>query len=112
MKNDQWFRKGDKVMECMTDAEVAAALPNAILGPDAPTKPGVVYCVEEFMEHPCGNVLTLVGVDEGLPWHERWIVAMYFRRVSEIQLCVRAARKARATTEESSGVQQEEEVQP
>lgn len=91
--NDQWFQPGDKVMEVLTDEEVEAAMPLAQFGEDAPTRQGVVYCVERFKEFPWSNAVVLSGVGADRPMDERWIPAIYFRKVEEIKLCARAAKK-------------------
>lgn len=59
---------------------------------------GQVYCVEDFWEGPQFNVVMLVGFG-GWQYSERngmkigWR-AVYFRKVDEIALCVRALEKA------------------
>lgn len=86
MKNDdQWFEPGDKV--------VRVADQNA----DTDTRDGgppfnVVLCVARFCEDPEGNLVECVGYpvleDDETEW---WDSASDFRKVEEIQLCVRAA---------------------
>lgn len=86
MKNDdQWFEPGDKVMR------VAHGAPNTI-----PFKPnlapyGAVFCVESCFHNPKynRNSVTFIGVVNTR--QAKGFVAANFRKVEEIQLCVRAA---------------------
>lgn len=54
---------------------------------------GIVYCVEDFWEGPCFNVVMLVGFGgfrhDSLGRPVGW-KATYFRKVEEIRLCAAA----------------------
>lgn len=86
MKNDdQWFEPGDKVMRVADQYADTDALGG---GPPF----NVVLCVARFSEDPEGNLVECVGYpileDDETEW---WDSASDFRKVEEIQLCVRAA---------------------
>lgn len=86
MRNDdQWFEPGDKVMR-VEYAETLGLINNGITPPE--TEFGRVLCVTHCTDIPrFGNVVRFVGIEDGLGFY-----ACCFRKVSEIQLCVRAAR--------------------
>lgn len=83
---DQWFEPGDKVVRVQdvqfTVKEIEerpSTLPN-----------DKVLCVHAFINHPLyGNFVQITGYNAGSEW---WSPAREFRRVEDIQLCVRAAQ--------------------
>lgn len=89
--DDQWFEPGDKVMRVFLSTELG--LPG--VGPPILSS-STVYCVESCDQDADGwNAVTLVGIDDGgLPFY-----AACFRRVTEIQLCVRAAKRLSSPVE-------------
>lgn len=86
MRNDdQWFEPGDKVVR-VTHKNQAKIPFNPNLAPY-----GKVFCVESCF-YNAGlkrNNITLIGVAN--TWPAKGFVAANFRKVEEIQLCVRAA---------------------
>lgn len=81
MKNDQWFEPGDKVMR------VASA---PIIMPE--TDFGIVLCVDrcEYISSRSYSRVFFVGIPSPTGYGH---LANNFRKVEEIQLCVRAAKK-------------------
>ncbi len=80
--DDQWFEPGDKVMRVDN-----SNLPTTHFGDGSTDAPfGKVFCVEHCQERLHFNSVTLIGVCG-------CFLAKNFRRVSEIQLCVRASKR-------------------
>lgn len=81
-------------MEVMTDEEVLAAVPGLVLDIDSPnaTERGVVYCVARCWYDDLCNSVELIGVDGSIP-------ALYYRKIEEINRCVRASKKQNAPVE-------------
>lgn len=101
--NDQWFSPGDKVMRVATAVQLG-------LDPDdrsvlSATDFGKILCVSEFRERPRGNWIRFVGVNCS---PTDWWFAQCFRKVEEVQLCVRAAKLFETPIE--VGAPQTEEV--
>lgn len=89
---DQYFSPGDKVVRISGNVG-----PNIYRGKDRPASPiyGKVYCVEDFWQGPCHNVVMLVGFG-GWRYSNGMKVgwpANCFRKVEEVRLCVNAARQ-------------------
>lgn len=93
MRDDQYFKPGDKVMR--VGDRPANTIPYK--GNDMPKSSpqyGRVYCVEDFLEGPQFNTVMLVGFGGWRYWHGMKVgwPAIAFRKVEEIQLCVRAVK--------------------
>jgi hypothetical protein len=86
MKNDQYFEVGDKVMRV---ARIQVR-PDQAIGIDDPEY-GLVYCVTQIWRGRRGwNLIKLAGMRNSSERHG--YLAINFRRVEEIQLCVSAAK--------------------
>jgi hypothetical protein len=94
--NDQWFEPNTKVIRVAraTDFGVFSTTPSPLPG----TEFGKVLCVRFCHAAPLGNGVFFVGVDH---ISNVGCLARCFRRVEEIQLCVRAAEKFRQPQTES-----------
>lgn len=57
-KNDEYFKPGDKVVRVNDGVPSEKHHP---LEGRSPPKYGKVYCVEDFWEGPCFNIVMLVG---------------------------------------------------
>lgn len=81
MRNDdQWFEPGDKVMR-------VAPSDCPLTQEDTPM--GTVFCVQHVaIDHNQEAVMKLVGIKLR---KTGWVCTERFRKVEEIQLCVRAA---------------------
>lgn len=97
MNTDQYFSPGEKVMRvAYADTLGLPVTRKAVAQADF----GRVLCVEFCWEGPVGNLVMFVGIPLPVPhgciggFH-----AACFRRVSEIQLCVRAAKRLSSPVE-------------
>lgn len=101
MKDDQYFKVGDKVMLVDETPPPSAGPPDPAVD-DEDVDFGIIYVVAEFEEDPeYYNVISLVGkrplfVVNGviIGWP-----ACNFRKVEEVKLCVQAAAKHRQPIE-------------
>jgi hypothetical protein len=87
------FAPGDKVVRVGFNRHPNAKRFPGDFGKDVAF--GVVYCVEDFWEGPLFNVIMLVGFG-GWRYHHNQKVgypASAFRKVEEIQICVKAAQQ-------------------
>ena len=85
--DDQWFSPGDKCMRVSNACELR--LPHNDILPKG-SETGKVVCVVEFKDnYPIPNFVRFAGF-------EGWFYAANFRRVEEIQLCVKAAEQMKA----------------
>lgn len=83
--NDQWFNPGDKVMR--VNEAVILGLPYNRLPTHPATDYGKVLCVDRCFPEHSGNAVLFIGL-KGKVFYARC-----FRKVEEVQLCVRAAEK-------------------
>lgn len=100
MKNDQWFDIGDKVMQVSEDRHGCEPAENS----DDETEFGKVYCVAAFWAGKCGfNMVDFVGFN---PIYDGWgrcgFLAINFRKVEEIKLCVAAVNMAEKPKEKET----------
>lgn len=82
-KDDQWFEPGDKVMRVSNNTGGGAIKDGSGLAPF-----GKVFCVVDCCGSEHGNLINFAGIL--LPKNHGFRAAN-FRKVEEIQLCVRAA---------------------
>lgn len=95
--DDQYFQPGDKVMRVRY-----GQTPDGFARTGNPQGPvfGKVYYVQAVLRAVCGwNAMTLVGVPTS-PGKIGYL-CYNFRRVEEIQLCVRAAERAKKPEEQT-----------
>jgi hypothetical protein len=95
MKNDQWFEPGDKVVRVMTRAEFLAIVGKVPKTGALKIEWGTVYCVEYCWRGTRMNLVRLVGIPNTIRKNGevRGYPAIAFRKVEEVQLCVRAVQK-------------------
>jgi hypothetical protein len=93
--NDQIFQIGDKVMRVMDKHEAESASGHSIT---VATKAGVVYCVTACWQGPACNLMRLAGCGHSA------FSCFAFRRVSEIQLIIRASKRQPVETVETQNV--------
>lgn len=105
MKDDQWFNVGDKVTRVVTDAEFIAKIGEIPFHSGVRTNFGTVYCVSKCWIGKRMNLVSFVGIPNSVMPNgmSRGYPAIAFRRVSEIQLCVRAAEHFKKPVEVESG---------
>lgn len=85
--NDQWFEPGDKVMRVAHDPYKNCPRIQRRGTDLAPY--GKVFCVSDFCASDLGNTVKFVGIANSIG--SIGFAARNFRKVEEIQLCVRAA---------------------
>lgn len=92
--NDQYFQPGDKVMLVQEMLE-----PQWEECPNTEVRYGEVYCVSAFWSAGGYNMIDLVGTPPAFDDYGRrcGYLAMEFRKVDEIKLCVAAAQLSKAT---------------
>lgn len=103
MNNDQWFEPGEKVVRVCELRNVLPGIPSNKLPIHPDTDFGKILCVHSCEYNIVANLVHFVGVQprdntEMFGW-----VAACFRRISEVQLCVKAAQHFKKPVEEEVG---------
>jgi hypothetical protein len=103
--NDQWFEPGDKVMKVLSRDELSVIFPKMHrLGIKISRRK--VYCVSACWRGSKCNLVNFVGITNStMPnGQPRGFPALAFRRVSEIQLIIRASKRQPVETVETQNV--------